>query len=146
MTSDEIINSLNEIDEINENSKTKSTEELRQKLKKLHRTRHMKVWHDHFDIANHSHILIMTSFLYDKANYLTEEEIKETHSQSKPFDIQSFVEKPSLYIFGRSKSTDCDQLLYTDDRTIDLKQLKHPVMKDQKLYDVNRFFSADESV
>ena len=44
----------------------------------------------------------MVSFLYDHLNYLTDEEFKEKFPQSPPLDVQSFVEKPRLYIFGKS--------------------------------------------
>ena len=66
------------------------------------KTLNIKVWHDHSEILNHSYVNFMVSFLYDHLNYLTDEEFKEKFPQSPPLDVQSFVEKPRLYIFGKS--------------------------------------------
>jgi hypothetical protein len=60
----------------------------------------------------------MISFLYDPANYLTDEEYLK-HNR-KRINVQSIVEKPRLYILGQSPSTDLDQLSYTDTRLEDL--------------------------
>lgn len=56
----------------------------------------LKMWHDHSDILNHSYVSFMSCFLYDPINFLTDE---------KKIDVQSFIERPQLYIFGLSGKT-----------------------------------------
>lgn len=62
----------------------------------------LKMWHDHSDILNHSYVSFMTCFLYDPINFLTDEEYAERFPEKKKIDVQSFVERPQLYIFGLS--------------------------------------------
>ncbi|CAG2230124.1 unnamed protein product [Mytilus edulis] len=64
-------------------------EEAINKLKQLERTRHLKIWHDHSDILNHSYICFMVSWLYDPANFLTDEEYVQMYPNRKPINIQS---------------------------------------------------------
>ena len=40
---------------------------LRQKIKTITQTRHLKVWHDHSEIAGHGHLLVVNSAIYDPA-------------------------------------------------------------------------------
>lgn len=44
----------------------------------------------------------MVCFLYDTANFLTDGEYRKQFPEKTPLDVQSFVEKPRLYIFGKS--------------------------------------------
>ena len=54
--------------ELGESYDSKMTiEEVQQKLKTICRTRHFKLWHDHSEIAGHSHILVLLSAVYDPA-------------------------------------------------------------------------------
>ncbi|CAG2231602.1 unnamed protein product [Mytilus edulis] len=110
-------------------SSTKSTEtdnttEINQ-LMTMERQIHLKLWHDHSDILNHTYISFMVSFLYDHANFLTNEEFKETYPKKKPVDVQAIVERPNLYIFGQSGSKDTEQVSYTPTRTEDLEELRN---------------------
>lgn len=68
----------------------------------LERQINLKIWHDHSDILNHTYISFMVSFIYDHANFLTNEEFRETYPKKKPVDVQAVVERPNLYIFGQS--------------------------------------------
>jgi hypothetical protein len=52
--------------------KDDTEETLRNKLKSLERTRNIKVWHDHSDVLNHTYVSFMVSYIYDKANFLTD--------------------------------------------------------------------------
>lgn len=115
-------------------------------LKDIHRTRHMKFWHDHSGILDHSHYLMMYTWIYDKANYLDDEEYRQKNPQEKDFSVQEFVERPSLYVFGRSAASDADQLLYCETRREDLVLLDEPVLSVEKVAfkDRLRFFSGDE--
>jgi hypothetical protein len=75
---------------------------LRNKLKSLERTRIIKVWHDHSDVLNHTYVSFMVSYIYDKANFLTDEEYKSKYQQKKLVNVQAIVERPQLYILGQS--------------------------------------------
>ena len=77
-------------------------ETLRKKLKSLERTRNIKVWHDHSDVLNHTYVSFMVSYIYDKANFLTDEEYKSKYQQKKLVNVQAIVERPQLYILGQS--------------------------------------------
>jgi len=64
--------------ELGESYDSKMTiQEVQQKLKTICRTRHFKLWHDHSEIAGHSHILILVSAVYDPAFYFTSEEMSQ---------------------------------------------------------------------
>ena len=39
-------------------------------------TQHLKIWHNHSDILNHSYITIILSTLYDTVSFLTDDEDK----------------------------------------------------------------------
>lgn len=62
----------------------------------------LKLWHDHSDILNSSYVNFMVSFLYNTKNFLTDYEYKEKFPENLHMDVQSFVERPKLYIFGKS--------------------------------------------
>ena len=79
-------------------------------------TRHLKIWHDHSDILNHSYITIISSTLYDTASFLINDEYKRKYPDHLPADVQAMVEKPFLYILGRSSCNDVDQLFYQSQR------------------------------
>lgn len=113
-------------------------------LKRLERTRHLKLWHDHSDILNHTYISFMVSTMYNPNLYLTNQEYCQKFPDRPPIDVQATVEKPHLYILGQSKSTDADQLSYTLSRIEDLKQLVEPVeIGGVPIFDVMRVFSGD---
>jgi hypothetical protein len=78
--------------------KDDTEETLRNKLKSLERTRNIKVWHDHSDVLNHTYVSFMVSYIYDKANFLTDEEYKSKYQQKKLVNVQAIVERPQLYI------------------------------------------------
>lgn len=89
-------------------------------------TRHLKFWHDHSDILNRTYFCIMVSCLYDTNTYITNEEYNIKNTNQKPMDVQYLVEKPRMYIFGQSKSSDLEQMSYTQTRVIDIDSLKVP--------------------
>ena len=135
----EIKESLGDID--NEQA---TVEELQQKLKKIDRTRSLKMWHDHSEILNHSYISFMISTLYDPKLFITNREYKCKFPERSPIDVQATIEKPYLYILGQSKSTDVDQLSYTSSRIEDLMQLPEPIeINGVPFFDVIRAFSGD---
>ena len=81
-------------------------------------TRHLKIWHDHSDILNHSYMTIISSTLYDTASFLINDECKRKYPDHLPADVQAMVEKPFLYILGRSSCNDVDQLFYQGQRPL----------------------------
>ena len=95
-------NIIRHLQKLGHNSHGQTREQLIEMLKTSERTRKLKLWHDHSDILNHSHILFMVSFIYDTVNFLTSEEFKDLYPFKKAVNIQSIVEKPQLYIFGQS--------------------------------------------
>ncbi|CAC5356825.1 unnamed protein product [Mytilus coruscus] len=96
------------------------------------------------NILNHTYISFMVSFIYDHANFLTNEEFRETYPKKKPVDVQAVVEKPDLYIFGQSGSKDTEQVSYTTARTEDLEELRKGIIFDGIPYTFQlRFFSGD---
>jgi hypothetical protein len=82
--------------------KDNTEETLRNKLKSLERTRNIKIWHEHSDVLNHTYVSFMVSYIYDKANFLTDEEYKFKYQQKKLVNVQAIVERPQLYILGQS--------------------------------------------
>ena len=106
-------------------------------------TRHLKIWHDHSDILNHSYITIMLSTLYDTASFLTDDEYKRKYPDRLPADVQAMVEKPFLYILGQSSCSDVDQLSYMSymsTRVRDLESLRQ--QSGEVTYNL-RYFSGD---
>ncbi|CAG2220767.1 unnamed protein product [Mytilus edulis] len=115
-------------------------------LKLTERTRKIKLWHDHSCILNHSYVCFTISWLYDPANYFTDIEYQEKYKDRKPINVQGIVEKPKLYIFGQSGSSDVEQSSYTAVRIEDLQILSEPITADNgniKIFDVMRVFSGD---
>lgn len=83
-------------------SQPEMKEDAIHKLRSIERTRYVKIRHDHSDILNHSYICFMVSWLYDPVNFLTDKEYMEKYPYKKNINIQSAVERPKLYLFGRS--------------------------------------------
>ncbi|VDI40242.1 Hypothetical predicted protein [Mytilus galloprovincialis] len=73
-------------------------------------------------------------------------EYQEKYKDRKPINVQGIVEKPKLYIFGQSGSSDVEQSSYTAVRIEDLQILSEPITADNgniKIFDVMRVFSGD---
>lgn len=103
-------------------------------------TRHLKIWHDHSDILNHTYISILVSTLYDTASFITDEEYRAKYPERPPADVQAMVEKPFLHVLGQSSSSDVDQLSYISVRVEELQNLK---AQSGEVRYVMRFFSGD---
>ena len=97
LTRDSIIEDLCRINEYSIDLATESREVLLKKLINFERTRHLMFWHDGSNLANHSHILMTVSVMYDKAIFLTENEYYQKFNVEMK-NIQSIIEEPS-YIF-----------------------------------------------
>ena len=74
-------------------------------------------WHDVSTLANHSHILMTVSAMYDPAVCVTDQQYFKKHKES--FKVQAEVEKLYLYLIGRCPSND-QQILYIEERIKDI--------------------------
>ena len=139
-----------------------SEEELRSKLKQLHeptdcysthdhlkdackrvyRIRQLKMWHDHSDIAGHSHVLMLVAAVYDPAFFYTSQELEE---KGALIDVQSAVEEPQIYILGRSRSSLQDQSTFSQCRRECLSEGNTALytQSGMAVQDVLRFFHGD---
>ena len=134
-------NIIKELNRIHEYDEFKSDDELRMIFKLHQRRRFLQFWHDGSTIANHGHLLIMVNTVYDIAIYLTNEEYFLKYGHHK--DVQSEIEKPELYLFGRCPSNE-QQMLYGDTRNEDIKTTKYPTkIGDICIQDIIRFFHGD---
>lgn len=66
------------------------------RLQEIQNTFHMKIWYDHLEILNSLYVNFIVCFLYDTANFLTDEEYRKQFPEKSPLDVRSFVEKPRL--------------------------------------------------
>ena len=119
-----------------------SDEELREKLKSVSRTRLLKVWHDHSEIAGHSHLLVLVAAVYDPAFYYTTEEMQ---SKGVNIDVPTVVEDPQIHILGRSTSSLSDQAQFIESRRECLLDLSQELTTKAGIpvNDVMRFFHGD---
>ena len=84
----------------------------------------------------------MVNVLYDPAIFLTNEEYYKTYG--KTLNVQSQVETPFTHIIARCPSDD-HQLMYADTRNDDIRELKDPVIYDDKyeITDIAKCFHGD---
>lgn len=66
------------------------------RLQEIQNTFHMKIWYDHLEILNSLYVNFIVCFLYDTANFLTDEEYRKQFPEKSPLDVRSFVKKPRL--------------------------------------------------
>ena len=66
------------------------------RLKKASCTRYLKVWHDHSEIAEHGHLLVLVAALYDPASYYTDQEMLK---RGKSLNVEALVEHPYIRPF-----------------------------------------------
>ena len=115
----ELVDELKKIHELEDHELHESDEHMREKLKKYQRTRNLIFWHDGSSLSSHSHILITVACLYDTAVFYTDEEYYEMSGIK--CNVQASAEKPFLHILARSSND--QQLLYTDERLQDILQI-----------------------
>ena len=106
-------------------------------------TRYLKMWHDHSEIAGHSHLIVSVSVVYNSAFYYTAEELE---ARGVRIDIETVVEQPELHILARSGSSDAEQSAFNSERLECVKQLKHSLdgPNSTQITDVLRFFHGDK--
>lgn len=71
-------------------------------MKKIERVRHLKVWHDHSTILNHSYVNFTINFIFDSASFLTNAKFITKNPSKKSADTPKLVERPQLYILEQS--------------------------------------------
>ena len=140
LTEMEIKNKLKSLNEEYDPACTES--ELRDKLIKISRQRHLKIWHDHSEISGHSHFLVLVSAVYDPAFYLTPTELD---NKGISLDIQTVVEEPEIHILARSASSLQDQQMFSECRKECINKLDQDLHTQQgtPVHDVVRFFHGD---
>ena len=121
---------------------TLTDEQLQQKLQEMSRTRQFKLWHDHSDIAGHSHFLTLVSTVYDPAFYFTTEEMRQ---RGVIIDVPTTVESPEVHIIARSCSSLCDQRKFNESRQKSLSEFIEPILTTSgiPIQDKVRFFHGD---
>ena len=127
--------------ELGEYDSQMTIQEAQHKLKSICRTRHFKVWHDHSEIAGHSHLLVLVSAVYDPAFYFTSTEMSQKGVQ---IDVPTIVETPEVHILGKSSSLE-DQRMFTDccrDSLSDFSETIH-TSAGIPVNDIVRFFHGD---
>ena len=111
-----------------------------QMLKKLCCTRHIKIWHDHSQIAAHGYLLVLASVIYDPAFFYTSKEMKELKNVT--IDVPVILDNAEVHILGRSSSTTEDQLMFVETRRNCLKEIGERVFTKSgiEVIDKVRFF------
>ena len=74
LSREEVIHQLKTINEFNSFDCDAYTQVLKKRLRMYEHTRHLIFWQDGSSLSSHSHILIMVSWLYDTAVFVTDEE------------------------------------------------------------------------
>lgn len=99
--------------------------------------RYLIVWADHASILNSGHLLLTIKVIYSPTLFFTNQEMKE--KTGKKVDVQSLVERPSVYIL--LSDTAWDKLTYVQTRLDDVKDLREPLLLDGiTIHDTIRFF------
>ena len=116
--------------------------ELRNRLENACRTRYLKIWHDHSEIAGHGHLLVLVAAIYDPAFFYTSKELED---RGIYLDVQSVVERPYIHILGRSRSSLEDQAQFHQYRLECIKELSSTVktVDSYTIRDVVRIFHGD---
>ena len=95
---------LKNIGEYVNDDKEANANTFKEKLKGLERTQHLMMWHDCSKVGGHSYLLMMIACIYDLAWYYTNTEFQEKFNVF--VNIQTIVEKPTLYILARCPSNE----------------------------------------
>lgn len=120
---DELIQAeLERLNELTHDINTNDSGAMRKKLKELERTRHLMVWLDNSTVANSGYLVCLVTCLYDPAVFYTTEEYKEAFG--KTVNIQKIIEEPEIHFIAKCGSSDCELLLYSEERMRCISELK----------------------
>ena len=116
--------------------------QARDQLKQICRTRHLKIWHDHSEVAGHGHLLVLVSAIYDPALFYSN---AEKAQKGVTIDVHKTVQEPHTYILARSKSSLKEQASFNHYRTNDLNSLGTELytLKQTPIQDRLRYFHGD---
>ena len=133
---------LNRLEVLGELKENENQDEMKKRLMSLETTRNLMVWLDNSTIANHGHLLCLTTCLYDPAVFYTSKEYKAI--TEKDVDTQKEIEKPQVHFIAQCSSADEEQLMYSETRLECIQQLKGNVTIEGVEYeDKMRFFHGD---
>ena len=120
-----------------------SEQEMKEHIKHLLRQRNLLLWHDASTLLNHGHMIFTVTAIYDPALYYTPSEMKQMGRGE--INVPDIVEKPEVYILGRSKADEAQQLSFAETRLDDLQALqrKSRLYNGVEVEDVMRFFHGD---
>ena len=142
MDKDSVIARLKELNEFDEKANL-SVEQLRSKLLHFERNKHFMMWHDNSTVANHGFLVCLTSVMYDPALFLTNDEYHQ--KTGKEVDVQTMVKKPEVHFVARCRSSEEEQMAYSETRMSCIKQMAQNVTTPDgvEVQDTLTFFHGD---
>lgn len=142
MNRENIVTRLKELNEYNDREDL-TTDNLRSKLIRIERNRHLMIWHDNSTVANHGFLVCLVSVMYDHAIFLTNEEFKR--KTGKTVEVQTVVEKPEVHFIARCKSSEEEQIAYSETRLSCIKEIadNFTTPDGHQVVDTLRFFHGD---
>ena len=130
LTREELTNELHNLGEYKPIFTEYSTIMLKELRKKLEPTCHLMFCHDGSTLANHSHISMTVSAMYDPAVYITDQGYLKKHRKS--LNVQAEVAKPYPYLMGRCPSND-QQVLRIEERIKDIHNMTEKIVSPNSL-------------
>ena len=129
---------------LNEANTSEEPDKLLTQLKKVERTQHWLLWHNHAGIGSTEIMLFLVHKMYDTNIHLTSEEYLAKNTNDKKIDVQAEIEQPHLYMIGMCGSSDADQVLFIPTRRECLRDLSKEVqIQDVKIKDTMIFVNGD---
>ena len=129
---------------LNEANTSEEPDKLLTQLKKVERTQHWLLWHNHAGIESTEIMLFLVHEMYDPTIHLTNEEYLAKNTNNKKIDVQAEIEQPHLYMIGMCGSSDADQVLFIPTRRECLRDLSKEVqIQDVKIKDTMIFMNGD---
>ena len=142
LTSEDVISKLSSKELFQRVSKfealeTNDRQYLMKRLKKLERTQHLSLWHDHSAVLSRGYILVALSVIFDEAFFNVSSYDERKHGVK----LQEFVEQPEIYMICMSSSSVDDQAAIIPDRLECLSSLSQLLISSNgvEVNDVLRF-------
>ena len=107
-------------------------------------TRHLSCWADHSTIAGHTYVLYTFSCLYDKAVFLSVNELAK-NGDAISTNVEELIDQPQIHIIAQCGSSDENTLAYAEERRKCLRSLTEPVSTSTGIeyHHVLRYFTGD---
>ena len=93
---------------------TNDCQYLMEHLKKLERTRHLSLWHDHSVVLSRGYILVTLSVIFDEAVF----DVYLYDVRKHGVKLQEYVEQPEICMICMSSSSLDDQVAIIPDRLV----------------------------